>query len=648
MDYTAMRARLAIKAVELDPREIPDYGPDGSELKTVEAIAAAMGITRTEAELRIELEVKSARTRIARVANFWRGPNGRYIEPGQVIPPGSKKDPKPTRKAPAPKAAAKKAAKGAKKAAPAKKVTKPAAKPKPPAKTAAAKKAAGKSPSRTTAAGKEAAKRKRFTTDRRHIDPEKYWQDRGSGKRTDPSGLYELTDNGDGTYSLKGPTGSGSVHSIEDATSMAETAREHYESNYGDYRTALAERIASQPGRLAPVDLHTSGYHERLADIYDGHVERAHTLGFSDEEIEALSGTDNDKARAVLDKYGDSPIRARTAEKIYHSAKEQRKQHHAYQYAVHDAKGHDHEWEGATWQDADRRVRKELTPEERAEYEPGKWKVAKAADDPEAVKAASAQAYISRMGAYYGDIGNRDETFDEKTWMAEARRLGEEDAERWGEAVTIYSNGPHKVIAAEGVKLTPAQRKNLFAILDDLIVATDPHEQVVITVVPSGQMGALGMVSSSSGRKTMQLSADLLTPENMRPGFRGKYDTGEWGSGKKFEMPVRDKASKLRYVMTHEWGHMLDYRLHPEDQVAKDDGREYDVHHDPLRETDDLFREASDGLSLYASRNTFEAYAEAFVEWFLSGGGEHSDNPVVMAYARRYGWRMRRRTDGEG
>ena len=52
---TELKLRLARAAIDLEPDlEIPRYRYDGEEFKSVEEVAAAMGIPVTEARLRLE------------------------------------------------------------------------------------------------------------------------------------------------------------------------------------------------------------------------------------------------------------------------------------------------------------------------------------------------------------------------------------------------------------------------------------------------------------------------------------------------------------------------------------------------------------------------------------------------------------------
>lgn len=90
-------------------------------------------------------------------------------------------------------------------------------------------------------------------------------------------------------------------------------------------------------------------------------------------------------------------------------------------------------------------------------------------------------------------------------------------------------------------------------------------------------------------------------------------------------MPAAQAVGIRRYTIAHELGHVVDA-----------------LRADTLNRRLNVRPEAStfaatvpEGMSVYASSNPTEAYAEAFVEWLL-GDGTHE---ATAAYAEHYGWR---------
>lgn len=103
-------------------------------------------------------------------------------------------------------------------------------------------------------------------------------------------------------------------------------------------------------------------------------------------------------------------------------------------------------------------------------------------------------------------------------------------------------------------------------------------------------------------------------------------DIGRYKDG--FQMPSAKTGNtkNLDYLLTHEYGHHVDFDQH------SNNGYSYDKH--PLY-NDPSFR---DHLSTYGRSDDqgIEAYAETFAEWHHSGG--HTQNPSAIAMARYEGW----------
>jgi phage portal protein BeeE len=170
-----------------------------------------------------------------------------------------------------------------------------------------------------------------------------------------------------------------------------------------------------------------------------------------------------------------------------------------------------------------------------------------------------------------------------------------------GVDAAVYANGPHQVVIRNGSGLTSSQVREVQDAADDLLASLPLVRPYKVVVNPRGEHRDAGHHTPG----TVQIWADVFDGNDERPGHY---------------MPSVDRVSYLQYVLTHEFGHAMDYRKdHPGGQ------------------NDGIDREHERSLSGYSRQGSHEAYAEAFAEWVLTGGS--STNPAVREYADRYGWR---------
>lgn len=109
------------------------------------------------------------------------------------------------------------------------------------------------------------------------------------------------------------------------------------------------------------------------------------------------------------------------------------------------------------------------------------------------------------------------------------------------------------------------------------------------------------------GEKTINIKPQYATGEKM-------MDVDD-----DFFMPAAKGTDQLDYVITHEYGHVRDRRNRGE-------------------VNDDRYNNSanSESLSRYGRTNEYEAYAESFTEYSLTGG--KTTNPAVLYYADKYFW----------
>lgn len=109
------------------------------------------------------------------------------------------------------------------------------------------------------------------------------------------------------------------------------------------------------------------------------------------------------------------------------------------------------------------------------------------------------------------------------------------------------------------------------------------------------------------GEKTINIKPQYATGEKM-------MDVDD-----DFFMPAAKGTDQLDYVITHEYGHVRDRRNRGE-------------------VNDDRYNNSANNgaLSKYGQTNEYEAYAESFAEYSLTGG--KTTNPAVLYYADKYFW----------
>jgi hypothetical protein len=174
--------------------------------------------------------------------------------------------------------------------------------------------------------------------------------------------------------------------------------------------------------------------------------------------------------------------------------------------------------------------------------------------------------------------------------------------------VATYTNGPHRVQMVEAM---PEASRAQFLDTVDHMIQTYPGPTVNLSVQDKDFAWAVGG-DTQLGTGNIRLNAQIF-------GYPGSDWAGEahWGGG----MPASGNVSISQYVLAHEWGHAVNdepFGAAPNYESAQ-------------------ARVA--GMSDYGKSSPYEAYAEAFAEWSLTGG--KTTNVAAQQYARDYGWAKR-------
>lgn len=171
--------------------------------------------------------------------------------------------------------------------------------------------------------------------------------------------------------------------------------------------------------------------------------------------------------------------------------------------------------------------------------------------------------------------------------------------------VTIYRNGEHTVEISHAVP--QERRRELLDAVDAMQTRFPTGERLNVSVRPSAEFEFGVGGETTIGSPNIRLNAKLLRP------FTSE---GHWPG-----MPASTTVSQAQYVLAHEWGHAVNSERYttPTDLPAA-----------KARVT---------GMSDYGNSSPYEAYAEAFAEWSLTGG--KTTNVAARQYAADYGWAKR-------
>jgi hypothetical protein len=159
-------------------------------------------------------------------------------------------------------------------------------------------------------------------------------------------------------------------------------------------------------------------------------------------------------------------------------------------------------------------------------------------------------------------------------------------------ALYVAKNGNATYI--ESQPITPAKRAEILSTVDDLHTKYPPKSQVPMTIMIEN-MQVNGM--TVRGNPVMMIDANKAN------------DLGDTD----FMPSAPSKGNGIKYVLAHEWGHVVDSR------------------------SDDKVTNHTDGMSEYGKSHPREGFAEAFADNYVTNG--KSTNPATKAYAEEEGWR---------
>lgn len=239
------------------------------------------------------------------------------------------------------------------------------------------------------------------------------------------------------------------------------------------------------------------------------------------------------------------------------------------------------------------------------EYRPGRWQ--------RLTTAARRQMYVQEM---FPTIARMARKYQPDLADEDIRAQVHADSyEAVPEGAGFYMNGPHLVTVRSS---RPVDHRLLLAEVDRLVVDYPPPDALRMGVReaaffarPDDDVNGVTYGETVTGTATLGLS-DSLFPDHLHA---GSFDTKPG-----HKMPSVADVTGLRYVLTHEWGHVVTPKQ--TEQAA-------------LRAAFEVYGEF---LSGYGQTSAAEAYAEAFAEWVLTRG--QSSNAGVQGYAKRFGWKV--------
>jgi hypothetical protein len=256
-----------------------------------------------------------------------------------------------------------------------------------------------------------------------------------------------------------------------------------------------------------------------------------------------------------------------------------------------------------------------------SDWSKGEWHTMSNTDYLEFMKASHKLAYENMKDAVKESSG-RD--FTEEEWSKFAKTDAQLLAEK---PARVYKNGNIVVMSypdeSNSKHQTAMNEESLLRDIDDL-QSLYPVDGLVMRISDkriADMTGDNAYGATERGGQMMWLKGDALTPS--------KANAGE------NNMPVANVVGTREYILTHEWGHLLDKG---EYGGISDLGARESMVNDILNASY-AENQGTPFMSNYGRTKTVEAYAESFVEYVvMKRAGSTPSNPIVRGMAKKFGW----------
>jgi hypothetical protein len=192
------------------------------------------------------------------------------------------------------------------------------------------------------------------------------------------------------------------------------------------------------------------------------------------------------------------------------------------------------------------------------------------------------------------------------------------------EGQSVFVNGP---VTFSPNTLNNTSTKEILKQIDDLYRVNPPKNRLNITItenLPYNVDGATYPVFKETDEIRVELDRKVFSRDERLPA-RPKVP-----SGNKPHNQNTVSIEKRKWVLTHEWGHVIDTR-HMEQGFTQNTPLNV-----LLKDGLFLLYKNSPDAGGYASENQYEMYAESFADWVTSKG--KSTNLITLAYAKYFGW----------
>jgi len=239
------------------------------------------------------------------------------------------------------------------------------------------------------------------------------------------------------------------------------------------------------------------------------------------------------------------------------------------------------------------------TAQSDSDYQPGKWKKA----DNNVVK----EEFLGMLRDYLHRAGLSTE---------DVKRMVEDERDDLPDPRAVYENGPHYLTVWSDRPIGQLRMGELFDAIDRLQTTNPSSDPLRISIRPQHEMpGPPGVAVGKAAGATIRGTGSIILSDRMIDDWNDPDLFGNF-------MPVRTSVPLGEYVVTHEWGHVVDHS-----------------DEDPLAESwqNIVWQRNAKYLSIYGNTEYSEGYAEAFAEWFLTKG--QTTNVAAQAYAKEYGWK---------